>query len=90
VAYLIDRMVCHGIYLRSQGETPHFPPMGRLLNMDLRIIAGSFSDTTVMVVPSSEAGQKFLGFAVESVQLTKSQLQQACEFAAEHGLKISS
>ena len=58
--------------------------------MDLRIVAGSFSDTTITVVPVSEAGQKFLGFAVESVQMPKSQLQQACEFAAEHGLKIGS
>ena len=58
--------------------------------MDLRIVAGSFSDTTITVVPVSEAGQKFLGFAVESVQMPKSHLQQAYEFAAEHGLKIGS
>ena len=58
--------------------------------MDLQILSGSFADTTITVVPVSEAGQKFLGFAVESVQMPKSHLQQAREFAAEHGLKMGS
>ena len=56
--------------------------------MDLQILSGSFADTTITVVPVSEAGQKFLGFAVESVQMPKSQLQKACKVAADHGLKM--
>jgi|TARA_R100000278_G_scaffold63710_3_gene51386 hypothetical protein len=56
--------------------------------MDLQILSGSFADTTITVVPVSEAGQKFLGFAVQSVQMPKSQLQKACEVAADHGLKM--
>jgi len=56
--------------------------------MDLQILSGSFADTTIMVVPVSEKGQKFLGFATASVEIPKSQLQQSCETAAAHGLKM--
>lgn len=57
--------------------------------MDLQILSGSFADTTITVVPVSEAGQKFLGLGATSVEMRKSQLQQAYETAAAHGLKMS-
>jgi len=57
--------------------------------MDLQILSGSFADTTITVVPVSEAGQKFLGLGTTSVEMRKSQLQQAYEAAAAHGLKMS-
>ena len=57
--------------------------------MDLVLISGSFADTTITVVPVSEAGQKFLGLGTTSVEIRKSQLQQAYETAAAHGLKMS-
>jgi|TARA_B100000073_G_scaffold253300_1_gene213357 hypothetical protein len=56
--------------------------------MDLQILSGSFADTTITVVPVSEKGQKFLGFATASVEIPKSQLQQSCEIAAAHGLRM--
>ena len=73
-----------------RGGDPTLPAYRAALKMDLRIVVGSFSDTTVTVVPVSEAGKKLLGSGTESVKMPKSQLQQACEFVAEHGLKMSS
>ena len=57
--------------------------------MDLQIVAGSFSDTTVKVVPASDAGQKFLGFATEQVIIRKSNLATAIRAAEAQGLVIS-
>lgn len=71
-----------------RGEIPTPPAHRAALKMDLEILSGSFADTTVTVVPVSKAGQKFLGFGVVSVEIPKSQLQKACEFAADHGLKM--
>ena len=76
-------------YLSCSGGNPTITGTTPVLKMDLRIVAGSFSDTTYRVEPVTKAGQNFLGFGTEYVVIRKSELPLATRAAAAHGLQIS-
>jgi hypothetical protein len=71
-----------------RGEIPTPPAHRAALKMDLVLIAGSFASTTFTIKPVSEAGQNFLGFATESVTISKSDLSRAERAVAAKGLKM--